>query len=110
MISEVYAMAPPQSGSEQKGGALTMFLPLIVIFAIFYFLIIRPQKKKEVEHRKFLDQLNKGDEVITQAGIYGRIAGIADTVITLDVPNQVKIKVLKSSIAGKANVPADKAA
>jgi preprotein translocase subunit YajC len=77
-----------------------MFIPLIVIFGIFYFLIIRPQKKKDGEHKKFLADLKKGDEVMTQSGIFGRVAAIDETVVTLDVGNQVKIRVAKGFIAG----------
>jgi preprotein translocase subunit YajC len=106
MISNAYAMAQsPANANPQGGGAFGMFVPLIVIFAIFYFLIIRPQRKKENEHKKFLAELKKGDEVMTQSGIYGRIAGIEDAIITLDVGNQVKIRVAKGFIAGAVGAP-----
>jgi len=105
MISEVLAMAPRQGGQGAQGGFASMFLPIIVIFGIFYFLIIRPQKKKEHNHRKFLEALKKGDEVVTQAGIYGRVAGIAEQVVTLEVADRVKIRVARSSIAGTQQRP-----
>lgn len=101
MISNAYAMAPsPAKEGAEGGSAFGMFVPLIVIFMIFYFLIIRPQKRKEVSHKKFLNELKKGDEVMTQSGIFGRVAGIADDVVTLEIANQVKIKVAKQFVAG----------
>lgn len=101
MISQTYAMAPrPQGDQPPQGGFFTMLFPLVVIFAIFYFLIIRPQKRKEQTHRKFLESLKKGDEVVTQSGIYGRITGVAEQVVTLEIADKVKIKVAKASIAG----------
>ncbi len=102
MISEIYAMSPPAQGNNPAsgGGMFGMLVPMIVIFGIMYFLIIRPQKRKEVSHRKFLEEMKKGDEVVTQSGVYGRIAGITDKVVTLEVADHVKIRVAKSSIAG----------
>ncbi|MFH1263264.1 MAG: preprotein translocase subunit YajC [Pseudomonadota bacterium] len=106
MISSAYGMAPSPGGSgQQSGGAFGMFIPLIVIFGIFYFMMIRPQKKKEQQHQKFLTELKKGDEVLTSSGIYGRIAGIDDKIVTLDVGNQMKIRVLKNTVAGIAANP-----
>jgi preprotein translocase subunit YajC len=78
---------------------LGMVLPFVLMFAVFYFLMIRPQQKKMKEHESLMGSLQKGEEVITQAGIYGKIHGIADKFITLEVDNNVKIKVLKNQIA-----------
>ncbi|MBD3309242.1 preprotein translocase subunit YajC [candidate division KSB3 bacterium] len=75
-------------------------MPLIIIFVIFYFLLIRPQKKKQQAHRQMLDNLKRGDRVVTTGGIYGTIEGITDTTLQLKIANQVKIKVSRSSIAG----------
>ncbi len=74
-----YAMAPGQGGQQGFG----MFLPLILLFAIFYFLLIRPQQKRQREHKQLLANLRKGDQVITAGGLYGRITGLTDTVVTL---------------------------
>lgn len=107
VISEVYAMAPtPNSGQPAQGMGSSFLIPMVVIFGIFYFLIIRPQKKKELQIRKLLSDLKKGDEVITQSGIYGRVAGVTDQVVTLEIATNVKIRVSKSAIVGfqpKAN-------
>lgn len=97
--SIAYAMAPP-SGSE-GGNPLTAFLPLIIIFAIFYFLLIRPQQKRAKDHRNFLDSLSRGDEVVTTGGLIGKITGLTDDVVTLEVADKVKVKVLRVQISGK---------
>lgn len=105
MISKVYAMAssPVDAGAQPPAQGLgAMLFPAVVIIAIFYFLIIRPQKKRDDEHKKFLEGLKKGDEVVTQSGIFGRIAGFSPSQITLEVAQNVKIKVAKTAVAGLA--------
>ena len=97
--SIAYAMAPP-SGSE-GGNPLTAFLPLIIIFAIFYFLLIRPQQKRAKDQRNFLDSLSRGEEVITTGGLIGKIIGLTDNVVTLEVADKVRVKVVRAQIAGK---------
>jgi len=81
---------------------LTGFLPFIVIFFIFYFLMIRPQKKKFQEEQSMLKALTKGDEVYTKSGLLGIISGMTDRVVTLEVSDGVKIKVLREQVGGKA--------
>jgi len=92
---------------------LAQFVPLILIFIVFYFLLIRPQQKKAKEHQNYLSNLKKGDKVITSGGIYGQIAGIADNVVSLEIAENVRIKVSRSAIAGSASeaqqAPAKKA-
>ena len=83
--------------------SLAQFVPLILIFIVFYFLLIRPQQKKAKEHQNYLSNLKKGDKVITSGGIFGQIAGIADNVVTLEIADDVRIKVSRSSIAGSAS-------
>jgi preprotein translocase subunit YajC len=80
------------------GGGLAGFLPLILIFVVFYFLLIRPQQKKAKEHREFLGQLKKGDAVVTSGGIHGRITGLTDTIVTLEIAENVRIKVNRPSV------------
>ncbi|PIE35359.1 preprotein translocase subunit YajC [candidate division KSB3 bacterium] len=82
------------------GGALVQFAPLIIIFVIFYFLLIRPQKKKQDTHREMLQNLKRGDKVLTTGGIYGTIESLSDTSLQLKIANQVKIKISRSAIAG----------
>lgn len=89
------AAATPQNPMLQ-------FLPLVVVFVIFYFLMIRPQKKKFEEEQALINKLAKGDEVYTKSGFIGTIFGINDKIVDLEVSDGVKLKVLKSQIAGLA--------
>ncbi len=76
-------------------------IPLVLIFFIFYFILIRPQQKSAKQHREMLANLKKGDNVITSGGLHGKIVGIADNIITLEVANNVRVKVSKDYIASK---------
>ena len=100
-----YAMAGAPAGGGQPQGPAAMissFLPLILIFVIFYFLLIRPQSKKAKEHKQMLDDLKKGDKVMTNGGIYGLIEDIDESSITLKIGigSDVKVKVSRSHVAG----------
>jgi preprotein translocase subunit YajC len=99
-ISDAYAQA---AAAPAQGGIMGMFLPMLVVFAIFYFLIIRPQKKRDKDHQSFVSSLQKGDEVVTQSGLLGKITGVADKVITLEVAQNVKIKVLRGTVVQKVD-------
>ncbi|HID97112.1 MAG TPA: preprotein translocase subunit YajC [Thermodesulfobacteriaceae bacterium] len=101
IASIAFAMGPPPGGESGGGNPIMAFLPLIIIFAIFYFLMIKPQQKRAKEHRNFLDSLRRGDEVMTAGGIIGRISGLTEQVVTLEVADNVKIKVARSQISGK---------
>jgi len=94
-----YAMGP-QPGGGGQGSQLWSFLPIIFIFVIFYFLLIRPQQKRTKEHRKLLDTLKVGDYILTNGGIYGKITGLRDTIITLEISDKVRVKVNRGHIAG----------
>jgi preprotein translocase subunit YajC len=76
------------------------FLPMIAIVGIFYFLVLRPQSKKAKEHQRMLSELKKGDDVSTQGGIIGKITGIKDNEVTLQVQEGVRIRVLRSAVTG----------
>ena len=82
---------------------LGMLMPFALMGLVFYFLMIRPQQKKLKDHEQMVANLQKGAEVITQAGIFGKIHGIAEKFITLEVDNNVRIKILKSQIATVLN-------
>lgn len=82
--------------------SFAQFVPLVLIFVVFYFLLIRPQQKKAKQHQNYLANLKKGDRVITGGGIYGVITGITDTIITLEIAENVRIKVTRGAIAGSA--------
>ena len=92
-----YAMGGSGGGAQ---GGMGAFLPLILMFVVFYFLLIWPQQKKAKAHRQVLANLQKGDSVVTSGGIYGTITGITDTVVTLEIAEKIRIKVARSSIAG----------
>lgn len=98
MISVAYAAGP-------AGGDTMSFLmsvaPLILIFIVFYFLLIMPQQKKAKQHKQMLESIQKGDDVITSGGIHGKVVGITDQVLTIDVGEKMKIKVSKEFIALK---------
>ncbi len=80
--------------------ALEMFLPWLVLLPIFYFLIIRPQGKRVKDHEKLITELKRGDAVITNSGILGVIDGMTEDYVTLEIAQNVKIKMLKKQIAG----------
>jgi preprotein translocase subunit YajC len=89
---------------QQGGGAGGFGSPIIMMllmFAVVYLMMIRPQQKKAREHQDWLKNLKKGDEVVTQGGIVGRISGLTDQFVTLEVQEKVRIKVLRSSIQGR---------
>lgn len=92
--------APLLLGSPQgAGGGLVSLVPLILIIAIIYFLIIRPEQRRQRIHRTLLEKLKKGDEVVTVGGMYGRITNLRDERVTLRVAENTKIEVEKSKIA-----------
>lgn len=93
-----YAMgASPQAGQGQ-GSGLMGFLPLVIIFVIFYFLLIRPQQKRAKEQKAMLDNLKKGDKVITSGGEYGVIEEVKGNTIILKIAENVKVKYGKAYI------------
>ena len=102
MIDVAYAMAP--TGGQGGGDMNTLmgFLPMVLILGVFYFLLIRPQQKKARDHRELLQNLKRGDAVITQGGLYGKIANLSDQVVTLEVADKVRVRVSRGSIAGLA--------
>ena len=98
MLGVAYAMAPPAGGAAQQAGgmgALMQIVPLIFMFAIFYFLLIRPQQKKAKEHKAMIEALKVGDSVKTASGIHGKITALDDQVMTLEIATGVKIKIDK---------------
>lgn len=86
-------------GQEGKGGLGGMLVPMILMFAIFYFLLIRPQQKRQKEQKQMLSELQKGDKVITAGGIHGVISSLKDDTITVKVADNVKIEVSRGSIS-----------
>lgn len=100
LINDVYAMGPSQGG-EQAGGIqnfLISILPLVLIFVIFYLLLIRPQQKRAKEHKQMIDNLKKGDKVITAGGIYGVIDSVGIETLTVKIGENMKVKIGKGHI------------
>jgi preprotein translocase subunit YajC len=96
-----YAMGGLGGGGGTGGaGDLSFIVMMAVLFAIFYFLLIRPQQKKQKEVKQMLANLTHGDLVLTTGGIQGKIAAITDTVVTLEIAEKVKVKVGREFIAG----------
>lgn len=94
-------IAYAQDGAGSFAQGMAGLIPLLLIFLIFYFLIIRPQQKKAKEHREMLEGLKKGDNVVTAGGLHGKVVGIADNVVTLEIASNVRVKVSKEYIAAK---------
>ncbi len=106
LINNAWAMAPPPQGAPGAEGAqpaasLMQFVPFILIFVVFYFLLIRPQQKKQKELGDMISNLKKGDKVITSGGIYGEVENIKEHTFVLKVADKVKIEVLKTAIQSK---------
>jgi preprotein translocase subunit YajC len=99
LISSAYAQAP--AGPTQS--PFVSFIPFVLIFIVMYFLMIRPQKKRMQEEQSFLTKLSHGDEIYTKSGILGKVTGISEKVVTLEVESGAKIKVLKSHIGGSSS-------
>jgi preprotein translocase subunit YajC len=92
-----------QGGTEGGGSMFGLFLPMILIFVIMYFLIFRPQAKRQKQHQAMVESLKKGDKVVTSGGIYGTIMGLKENeqALILEIDDNVKIKVTRSAIAKK---------
>ena len=97
MISLAYANSAPAPGG------LMSFVPFIIIFILFYFMLIRPQMKQAKEHKKLLSELKKGDEVMLASGILGKIEKVTDNFVILEISDSTQIKVQKNSVQAVLN-------
>lgn len=97
LISNAYAQTAAAAAGPMD--SLMRFLPIILMFGVLYFLMIRPQMKKAKEHKALVAALAKGDEVVTQAGIAGRIAKVGDDFIAVEVADKVEIQIQKAAVA-----------
>ena len=96
-----YAMGGGGAGAEGgQSAGFGAFVPLIIMFAIFYFLLIRPQQKKAKQHKELLGALKKGDRVVSSGGLHGTVTGLADDVVTMEIAPKVRVKVSRGSISG----------
>ena len=102
MVNTAYARGQLgcAGGLDAAGGGFGSFVPFILMFVIFYFLLIRPKKKKAKENQEMIKSLKKGDKVITSGGIHGQITSLDDTTVTIEIAENVRIKVTRSTLAG----------
>ena len=98
MTDIAYAMGGFGGGGGAGGGDISFIIMMAVVFAIFYFLMIRPQQQKQKDIKKMRESLNHGDMVITVGGIHGKITGLTDTIVTLEIAEKVRIKVSREYI------------
>lgn len=106
-----YAMGQAGGQAAEGGGGLlaTPLFPIILMLGVMWFFLIRPQQKKQKEHREMISSLKKGDRVITSGGLYGRITGVTDNTLTLEIADKVRVKVSRAHVGGlaqAANQPA----
>ncbi len=95
-----YAMGGFPGGGA--GGGLMGLLPILLMFVIFYFLLIRPQQKQAGKQRDFIKNLKAGDRVVTTGGLHGEVKGLTETTITLEIADKVRVKVTRSAVSGSS--------
>jgi preprotein translocase subunit YajC len=101
----MFATPAHAAGAAAQGGgagSILMFAPYLLIFVAFYFLMIRPQSKRMKELRNAVDAVKKGDEVTTAGGIVGKVTRVEEQIVEIEIANGVKVKVVKSTLAGVA--------
>ncbi len=97
-ISSAFAQtAPAAAGGDMQSSMMSM-LPLVLMFVVLYFVMIRPQMKKQKEHKAMIDSITKGDEVVTAGGVLGKVSKLGDSYIGLEVANGVEIQVQRSAV------------
>lgn len=99
LLSLFVADAYAQAGEAQEPSLLVTFLPLVLLLVIFYFLLIRPQAKRAKEHRKMVDALSEGDEVVTNGGLLGRINQVEDEFVTVEIAKNVQVRVQRQAVS-----------
>ena len=97
-ISEAFAQAAPAAGADSMFGGLGSMLPLILMFVVLYFVMIRPQMKRQKEHKSMIEALAKGDEVVTSGGMLGKVSKMGETFVSVEVANGVEIQVQRSAV------------
>lgn len=104
-VAQTAAPAVPSAAPAAGGDVFMQFLPLILIFVVFYFLLIRPQQKRMKEHNEMLKALKKGDKVVTGGGIVGTITKVdGDDYLHVEIANGIEVKALRSTVTGLADL------
>lgn len=102
MLFAGIAHAMGTRGEGGAGGGFAAIVPLLLMFVIFYFILIRPQQKQARKHQEFLRGLKTGDRVVTSGGVHGEVKGLTETTVTLEVADNVRIKVSRSAVTGSS--------
>jgi preprotein translocase subunit YajC len=97
-ISSAFAQTAPAAAGGDMFSSLTSMLPLVLMFVVLYFVMIRPQMKKQKEHRTMIDAIAKGDEVVTVGGVLGKVAKMGDSYLALEVASGIELQVQRSAI------------
>jgi preprotein translocase subunit YajC len=98
-MSIAYAMGQGGAAAQGGSGGFASFIPLILMFVIFYFLLIRPQQKKTKEHKQMIENLKTGDRIITSGGLHGRVTGVSESTLTVEIAEKVRVKVNRGSVS-----------
>lgn len=107
LVTPAYAQA---AGASSGAASLASFVPLVLIFVIMYFLMIRPQQKRMKEHRAMVEALKKGDEIVTQGGLVGKVTAVRDAELEVEIAQGVRVRVIRSTVTGLVNRTAPVAA
>lgn len=99
MINIAYAMGKGGAATGQGAGGFASLIPIILMFVIFYFLLIRPQQKKAKEHREMVSQLRKGDRIVTSGGLHGRVTAVSDSTLTVEIADKVRVKIARGNVS-----------
>ena len=107
MVSKAFAMAG--DAASQQGGrpGYEGIIMLVIMFAIFYLLLIRPQQKRAKQHKQLVESLQAGDQVVTAGGIHGKVTAVQESVVTLEVASGVRIKINRASVVDTKKAQAD---
>ena len=97
-ISQAYAQAAPAAAGGDTQSTLFSLLPLVLMFVVLYFILIRPQMKKQKEHKAMVEAIAKGDEVVIAGGVLGRVAKVGDTYLNVEVANGVELQVQRVAV------------
>lgn len=89
-------MGPPAGG--QSGNPLGMLMPMVIIFGIFYFMMIRPQQRKDKERRKMIDELKSGDRILFSGGIIGTVTNVKDQILAVKIAENVKVEIARGAV------------
>lgn len=100
MIDLAYAMGSPPQGSGGPASFLIQLLPMVAIFAIFYFLLIRPQQRQRRDRDEMLKSIKKGDRIVTQGGLIGTVVGLGGETVTIKIADSVRVECLRSAVTG----------